>query len=248
MYIYQGIKVCVFKDLDIAQKFKDSCNYSSNNKSILYDFGFLDGKRKKYIPRFQKINLINDNIVKVKIFNPDARNQNIDTNIGYIVIRCGDKYDIYVEDLFRRVAVISENELTKLKEVLKKISNSYNIAGFREILYNCLLDEMLALYGEDMSGKETKTAKNVINQMTINDIWKSLFGIEFAFDSFKGENHLMEIKRNDIFDNDWIDEFYKYIQRSFEKIYHIDYKNYIFSDKIDLYNNHVYYIPINYLP
>ena len=71
--------------------------------------------------------------------------------------------------------------------------------------------------------------------MTLDKIWLSLFGIRFTGEN--GEYRLAEIKRQDKFDNNWINNFKEEVAQSYDNLVNID-RSYEIRKQI---NNAIYY-------
>ena len=104
---------------------------------------------------------------------------------------------------------------------------------------------MLSLYGEDLSNKSAKQAKNIIKQLTLNDIWGNLFGITFSFDPSAGNNKLIEVKREDKFDNGWIQDFQLNLTKSYKDLSKIGPS---YKAQTEINNERFYYIEREFLP
>ena len=159
---------------------------------------------------------------------------------SYIALECDNKY----ERAYREVVFISEDELLDLREFIKTVISANNVTDSRNNLYNALLQQMIKFFGEGEDDKKAlKAAQNIIKQMTLNEIWRKLFGIDFKYNG--GDNRLVEIKSTTKFDDNWVNTFKNKLEKSLDNLSSID-RSYPIQKQVN--NQTFYYIEREFFP
>ena len=103
---------------------------------------------------------------------------------------------------------------------------------------------MIKFFGEGEDDKKAlKAAQNIIKQMTLNEIWRKLFGIDFKYNG--GDNRLVEIKSTTKFDDNWVNTFKNKLEKSLDNLSSID-RSYPIQKQVN--NQTFYYIEREFFP
>ena len=213
------------------QQHKDNMVLLKNLSGILNNVKDANGLNPDLLATFRSLGYSDEDIKNLaqKEFRLES----------YIALKCNDKY----ERAYREVVFISENELGDIREFIKEVVSASNAADSRAKLYKALLKQMIKFFGEGEGNKKAiKSAENIIKQMTLNEIWNSLFGMDFKYEG--GDNRLAQIK-SDKFDDDWVNVFKNKLDQSLDKLSSID-ASYPIQKQIN--NQTFYYIEREFFP
>ena len=122
---------------------------------------------------------------------------------GYLPIKTDSVYNETYENAQIQVVMLTEKELSHQQKVMSDLAEattSRTTAEIRNDLRESFIENMILMTGNS-NANDQSTIKGEINMMSFNDLWESLFGVEWEHGDDKGAMKVNQLANPD----DWSD-------------------------------------------